>query len=143
MIQPRHFIIVDDDTTSNLICEFGLRKMHPQAVIRSYTDPVEALAVIRKYGGSHKDSVVLFLDINMPKMSAWDFLEIFSKYDEQVRSLFRIFIISSAIDDFKEEKMQYPLVSGFLTKPMTRNNLEEALEHLLNPGLNAGRPEAF
>lgn len=125
MMKPPDFIIVDDDTTSNLICEFSIRRVHDQARIEMFTNPQKALDMIAgTHASKRKGSSILFLDINMPSMTAWDFLEIFQKYDEKVRSVFSIYILSSSIEDFVEEKKQFPFVSGFLTKPMTKDAIE-------------------
>lgn len=65
-------------------------------------------------------STVIFLDINMPGMNGWDFLETFEKDFQHLFGLVRIFILSSSIDtaDMIRSK-QYRSVSDYIAKPLT------------------------
>jgi len=67
---------------------------------------------------------LMFLDLNMPVMDGWEFLDLFStnKYSE-VNSI-KIVVLSSTIDpeDLQKSK-KYPMVIDFLSKPITTNML--------------------
>lgn len=130
--QPQ-YIVVDDDKTSNLISELIIRKFDKDAGIMLYNSPEEALLNIEKNLASDSDlPTVLFLDLNMPTMTGWDFLRHFEKFDLFLRRRFHIYILTSAIEDFSENAERFPFVSGFLSKPLNlkflmevRNNLEK------------------
>jgi CheY-like chemotaxis protein len=112
------FIVVDDDSTNNLICKFAIQKASPGAAIQLFTEPEDALREIKEnheVGGP----TLLFLDINMPSMTGWEFLEIFKEFDAETMQRFTIYILSSSIDDRDRIRANNnPLVSGFLSKPL-------------------------
>lgn len=122
-------MLIDDDPTSNLIGEFVIKNQCPEASISSFLDPEAALAEISKnYSDFDKlDETMLFLDLNMPKMSGWEFLELFRELEEEVKNCFRIYILTSSIEDFSAEKERFPFVCGFISKPLKKDKLEEIL----------------
>lgn len=62
------------------------------------------------------DSYLIFLDINMPVMNGWQFLELIEERKYQVT----VIIVSSSIDsaDYQKAK-KYPSVKEYITKPLT------------------------
>lgn len=59
------------------------------------------------------NSVILFLDVNMPTMTGWEFLDNFILIPEEVKTLFHIYILSSAIEDFEGRAYKVPICKGF------------------------------
>jgi CheY-like chemotaxis protein len=117
---PR-FIIVDDDSSNNFLCECAIRVMFPESIVDSFENPVVALNAINdKYGRSENDErIVLFLDINMPYLSGWDFLENFKKIRGQLRGHFEIYMLSSSINMSDKERVEADSdIVGFLSKPL-------------------------
>lgn len=121
------YIVVDDDTTNNMICELNIRRFNKEADVELFVSPEEALDYIRLTSESNVEDyqAILFLDINMPTMTGWDFLDIFSGFSEKVRKRFTIYILTSAIQSFEQEQKKYPFVVGFLSKPLTKTVLEK------------------
>ena len=68
----------------------------------------------------------------MPTMSGWEFLDEFLKFNEGVRNQFNIYMLSSSIEDFKEEAEIYSAIKGFISKPLKMNKLEEIKNGPLN-----------
>lgn len=66
----------------------------------------------------------LFLDINMPTMSGWEFLEAFERFDALIKEQYNIYILSSSVNigDINAAKAN-PLVIGFLEKPLNQGML--------------------
>lgn len=124
MEKLQRYIVVDDDKTNNLICEHIIKIWDPKANIRLYLDPQLALNDIAEDNHNVGVDTVLFLDVNMPTMSGWEFLDVFRKIDEDRRKSYRIFILTSSIEDFSKEAEEYPFVSGFLSKPLKKEDLE-------------------
>lgn len=124
---PQHYMVVDDDSTNNLICEFTIRKFNRNAIVSSHLEPEKALLYIEEdYIGLEKPKpTIMFLDVNMPGMSGFEFLDEFIKFDEGIQKQFTIYILSSSIEDFNYQAKKYPFVAGFLTKPLRIPHLEE------------------
>ncbi len=69
---------------------------------------------------------VIFLDLNMPIMNGWEFLDELKKMDLKKR--IGVYIVSSSIDKVDEEKSKkYDMVIDFISKPLTTNKLQQLL----------------
>ncbi|GAB4023414.1 response regulator [Spirosoma migulaei] len=69
---------------------------------------------------------VILLDLNMPVMDGWQFLDAF--VDSNPAKKITIYIVSSSIDLADHAKAaSYKDVSRFYIKPITKENLEEML----------------
>jgi CheY-like chemotaxis protein len=71
---------------------------------------------------------VIFLDLNMPIMNGWEFLDEFEKLQNHNQRKTIIYIISSSIDPRDLERVKnYRQVSSYILKPITPNDLETVL----------------
>jgi len=69
---------------------------------------------------------LILLDINMPVMDGWEFLDAFSKLAPQLPSVPKICILSSSINrDDREKSNTYKEVSKFFTKPLLDSDIKE------------------
>ncbi|RRQ47745.1 response regulator [Maribacter algicola] len=121
--------IVDDDP----ITVFGIRKMLNQVVececIEAYKNGKIAYEALNKKFMDNEDiPQVLFLDINMPIMDGWQFLEEFLKLP--IKKRIRINIVTSSIDPFDKKKWEFyknkthHLVT-FNNKPINKQDIAE------------------
>jgi|SRR6218665_854423 len=75
---------------------------------------------------------IIFLDLNMPEIDGYEFMDTFNLLPENIRKQIRIVILTSSINPSDVEKCNsYGAVVTFLHKPLVKNNLD-ALELLLN-----------
>ena len=131
MKKERQYLLIDDDATSNIICKLNIKKADPDAAVISFNDPEDALSCIKeKCVPDDKRVCILFLDINMPTMTGWEFLDKFQEFDPKVRSKFVVYILTSSIEDFSEEKKEYPDVADVLSKPITAGKLKKIVEYI-------------
>lgn len=109
---------VDDDRLINLVNCKVLKKVLPGASIKVFQCVDEGLAHIRQNPSTKR---FIFLDLNLPVKSGWDFLDEFSQWGLQAP----IVILSSSIDpeDHKKAKM-YKEVLSFFPKPLTVATIE-------------------
>ena len=119
----RRYIVVDDDSINNLICQLNIEKFEPTAEIKLFTEPEEALSYIRNEK-NFVDSIIL-LDIDMPTMNGWQFLAEFSFFDTKIKINYSVFILSSAIEDSSDKIESCPDIRGFFSKPLSQIYLEE------------------
>lgn len=117
-----HLIIIDDDRINNSISKMLIGKLFNNVKIKDFLMPEEGLDYITStYSNGSKDSVILLLDINMPIMSGWEFLQRFSGFDESFKNKFKIYVVSASIDyeDIELAKSNEN-VAGFLSKPISK-----------------------
>jgi len=113
-------LIIDDDPmavflTTRLLHHEG----QPTDVITSFVSPVEAVAFLQQQVLTNSLPHVVLLDLNMPLLSGWGVLEALKPLEASLlgRCVFYILTSSLALTDVARAQ-QYPLVAGFLHKPL-------------------------
>lgn len=72
---------------------------------------------------------VILLDINMPLMDGWQFLDEIERNNPCVLDNSRVYIVSSSIAGSDREKAKlYPKLKGFISKPISVSILQELVE---------------
>ena len=125
MKSPFQFILIDDDPMNNLICKLTIEMTMGECEIKAFVNPELGFEYVQSDFSKLKDtSALLLLDINMPIMSGWEFLELFDNLNYPVKDRVRICILSSSIDDRdKERSYANKNVADFLVKPLTDKDI--------------------
>ena len=119
--------IVDDDKIITLVHRKMVLKSNFHADPLSFLNGKDALDYILNNNSIEKTYCIL-LDINMPLMNGWEFLDAINQHKIAARIL--VFMISSSVDKVDKEKAKtYPLVIDFLEKPISLKILEELKKH--------------
>ncbi|QRR01368.1 response regulator [Dyadobacter sandarakinus] len=130
MNPPSQFILVDDDPINNMLSKYIISNVAPDAGIQLFTDPVQALAAIEQRfdDPAARVETVLFLDINMPTMSGWEFLEQLAVFPGRLIAHISIFILSSSIDPKDVSNAEsHPLVQGYFSKPLSKDIVRKVI----------------
>ncbi|WP_197273932.1 two-component system response regulator [Hymenobacter sp. DG25A] len=110
--------LIDDDDLGIYLTEQLLRAEGFSNCISTFQSATEALNTLV---GEKKVAApdVVFLDLNMPVMSGWDFLDALAPYQDELRGRCHIYILTSslALADMEKAK-QYGLVAGLIHKPI-------------------------
>ena len=121
--------IIDDDP----IFIYGTKRIMDEVdfcdEIIVYQNGQEALDGLNamNYRGEEFPSLI-FVDLNMPVMNGWEFLEDFVKIDNHNRDKVIVYIISSSVDPRDLERIRnYPVVNQYILKPITHEALEGVL----------------
>ena len=116
--------VIDDDEVYQMIISRYIEKSGMFKLAEYYQFPKEAL----KNYIDIKENLpsVMLLDINMPLMDGWQFLEALqSKYPE-VYDHTKIYIVTSSIAFSDKERFDnFPGLAGFLSKPLNVDKLKE------------------
>lgn len=124
-----NFIIVDDDRLVTMFCSMLIKKNFPNASIHVFDGP-EACLVYLQSGSFLADPpvpTVVFLDINMPTMSGWDFLNFYEYCPDAVKNAVSLYILSSSLDERdKSRAFSNKYVKDYFVKPLTKEMMFNA-----------------
>ncbi|HMJ70218.1 MAG TPA: response regulator [Cyclobacteriaceae bacterium] len=125
------FIAIDDDPVNNMICKLTIEMVANKPEIVTFTNPSQGFDyIMNEYAAKlNQKQSVLLLDINMPVMSGWEFLERFDNLKDDVKKLFKIFILSSSVDPRdKQRSYANKNVTAFMVKPLVKDNVVEIMD---------------
>ena len=120
-------LCVDDDPITLMLCKKVINKASFSNEIATAKNGEEALLYFDelKQDNVKKVPQLIFLDLIMPIMGGWEFLDSFNNENYSNFNSVKIIILSSTIDpeDLKKAE-KYPAVIDFLPKPITSSMLE-------------------
>ncbi|WP_298710069.1 response regulator [Chitinophaga sp.] len=123
-MKPLHSIfIVDDDPIHQQITEIMLERLRIADAVTKFSDAQDVLDHIRLNAADPSGLPdLILLDLNMPVMDGWEFLEVFADIRHQLAKPVRIYVLTSSIDERDRERVdRFDFVSGYLTKPLTND----------------------
>lgn len=121
-------LLVDDDDAVNFYNKRLLLKSELGASLVPLYNGAEAIRKIITLNHSlnKKDLVLVFLDLNMPILDGWGFLDELKKIHYALNFSVEIYILSSSINPSDIEKSkQNILVKDYISKPLTNEKLTE------------------
>ena len=127
-------MLVDDNHDDNFFHEREIKKIHLTNIVKTKNSGIEALEYL-KSKNSNKDPHpdLIFLDINMPGMNGWEFLEEYNKLDKELQSHAIIIMLTTSQNPDDEARAKtWPFVSDYVTKPLTK----EIMENIVNKYFN-------
>jgi len=126
--RPVSILLVDDDEINNFISIKLIKKALLNTEITACLNgkfAIDQLLEISRRDPSKLPDYIL-LDINMPIMNGWEFLDEYERLQIDQQGKSKIFIISSSVfsNDISKAK-SYPLVKDFISKPLNIEKISE------------------
>ena len=126
--RPVHILLVDDDEINNFISIKLIKKALANAEISACLNgkiAIDELTQLQKLDPNKLPDFIL-LDINMPIMNGWEFLDEYKRLGIDPLGKSKIFIISSSVfsNDINKAK-SYDLVKDFISKPLNVDKIKE------------------
>lgn len=115
-------MLVDDKDISNFIMRKFIEIRKPDSSVNEFTDPQMAFEGITDFNPD-----IIFLDLNMPLMNGWQFLEKMKK--NQLTQKVAILTSSTSNEDMEKSK-SYGNVINFYVKPLTPDELARVFTDL-------------
>ncbi|AYL94011.1 response regulator [Mucilaginibacter celer] len=118
--------IVDDDP----IYVYGIRKLMSirgaNAQVSHFPNGLEAINQLKNLSESHQTPDMILLDINMPTMDGWEFMNEFAEIKPRLGKEITIYLVSSSVDlnDINRAK-SIPGITDYIFKPVKGTHLTE------------------
>src|SRR3954454_17966921 len=112
---------VDNDEVYLFLIRKMIEKKYTTDKLLEFYNGLEAIEFIKEnIEDTHLLPDIIFLDINMPVMDGWEFIESFKRIKNEIRKPVTIYMVSSSVDDADIDRAKnIKEISEFICKPMT------------------------
>ena len=117
-------MLVDDNPDDNFFHEREIKKADLTNIVITKNSGKKALEYLISKEEPRSD--LIFLDINMPGMNGWEFLEEYNQLDKELQSHAIIIMLTTSdnFDDLARAKT-WSIVSDYITKPLTKEMIKD------------------
>jgi CheY-like chemotaxis protein len=129
---PLKALMIDDDRLLILLTRKIIELADRSVVVNSLCNGNEGLNYLKENANNTELLPdIIFLDLNMPVMDGWDFLEEYSSIESEMGKKIRIVLFSSTISpvDFERAK-RYAIVYDFIIKPLNKEKFISLIDDL-------------
>ena len=124
------YILLDDDVIFNYLHDQVIRIADPEADVLSMDSCIDALAILqaaKENNEAFPDCILL--DINMPEMTGFEFLDRFTILLEGASPQTVVFMVTSSLNEKDMTRaMSYSCVKGFRDKPLSSLHISQIME---------------
>lgn len=127
-------LLIDDNPADNEFHSIKIRKSGICNHIQIANSGQKALEYLIKSGAANQSELLpkpdlIYLDINMPGMNGFEFLEAYKKLDVQLKSKILIIMLTTSLNPGDRERaLANAEVNEFQNKPLTVEMLQETIE---------------
>jgi CheY-like chemotaxis protein len=122
--------IVDDENINQFIVTTIIKNIDNKITVLTYKNGEDAIESLKKLV-SQKSSIpdIILLDINMPVMNGWQFLDEYVKIKSQIDKKIAIYILSSSSNpEDKKKAKTYTEIHDYLSRPLDPSTLKKIIE---------------
>lgn len=123
----KEVLIIDDDPILRLIVQKMILNIDSSVICHQCENAEIGIGVLESMRNS-LNNIIILLDINMPILDGWGFLEQLEKCDDYNIKFFNLYIVSSSTDGSDKLKAnRYDVLQKFYHKPLTKMDIVEIL----------------
>ena len=127
-------LLIDDDTIYQFVSCKTLEATGHANKIKVCSNGDEACRFLEEnmYNADELPDVIL-LDVNMPVMNGWQFLDAYQNLKANLAKEIQIFLVTSSMNDQdKEYSKRYNCVQDYIVKPLVREKISEILSRAVH-----------
>ena len=125
-------LLIDDDNTTNYLHKKIISKSEidiPIKVANNGKEGIDELIALNEILKVKEELVLIFLDVNMPIMDGWTFLDYFNEIESKLNYTTQLFMVSSSINpDDKNRALKNDYVIDYLSKPLNVTIIKSILK---------------
>jgi CheY-like chemotaxis protein len=124
--------LIDDDPVFVYLTKKIICSVNGGCEIMEFSDGELAIDHLRTIcGDSTSLPDIIFVDLSMPVMDGWEFLDEYTQLQSKLSKSIELFIVSSSISPQEVERSKtYPAVLDFLIKPVAKGKIAEIMSHV-------------
>jgi CheY-like chemotaxis protein len=128
-VKIKSILLVDDDPDSNRLYQGVIQDKFPIEQVHVAENGQQALDVLGSSDAEHLKPEIIFLDIGMPQMDGWAFLDAFDRLPEETREGIAIVLLSVSDDPADSDRaFAHKSVHLYIQKPLTGDEFAEVLK---------------
>lgn len=114
-------LLIDDDDTTNYVNTLLIEKAGCCEKVKAVTSGKEALEYLSSADSNadHAGPELILLDINMPVMNGWEFVERYNELLPEQRDNVLVWMLSTSDNPSDRERAKQLGTDGFMAKPLT------------------------
>ena len=123
-------LLIDDDAPTIYLNKLAIKQADcVKHIEEKYSGP-DALKYLKtKDKGAYPKPEIIFLDVNMPGMDGWQFLEEYIKLEENQKANYIYIMLTTALKPPIREKVEkFNVIKGYLYKPLNNHDFNEILK---------------
>jgi CheY-like chemotaxis protein len=138
MSKPFILCFIDDDEVYQYTITRSVKTHDLAKKILIFSDGEEAMwFLIDNVANNENLPDIIFLDINMPIMDGWQFLEEYVKLKPRIGKVITIYMVTSSVDPVDEEyARKITEISDYIVKPVRPEMLKEIIDNYTPPASN-------
>ena len=122
MEKVKRILVIDDDSIDNFVSKTLIEKSNLVEQVTTHDDARQAIKYLKDQILENPANLpnIVFLDINMPSMSGWEFLKEYSEIDSRYTDDISLIIFSSYIHAEEVRRlMSFKCVNCYQRKPLS------------------------
>ncbi|MBC8082670.1 MAG: response regulator [Hymenobacter sp.] len=133
-------LLVDDDQTTNYLNQLLFKRLSVTERLLVAFNGEEALALLEVHcrEASEECPVLILLDVKMPVMNGFEFLEAYAQRPHLHKQAVIIVMLTTSLHSQDVRRLEQLPIAGFLNKPLTKEKIDTLLQHHFDRRLPVG-----
>jgi CheY-like chemotaxis protein len=125
-------LLVDDDNTANYLNQMLFERLEATQKLLIAHNGREALNLIAENCPGGGCPTLILLDINMPIMDGFEFLEAYKELKFEQKQSIVIIVLTTSLNPLDIQKVQQANIAGLLNKPLSKKALQDIIDQHFN-----------